>query len=282
MNPSRYTTLSQKIRDIFQNGWLLNKQTLDSIESTFGYPTASDLQAMLDSNDNDEYDILVELVLFPDEPVQVQIEPLLTEPMDPDIVFTILSRPLPNAIIRLPNANVLNLTVPHWALKHFISRLKLSKRLDPKICLTIENRFTNEHDIYLAKVKLRNSSIACSPNVIRFMARFFQRMPKENDTIRHLSSVLLMLEECNSIGIEWFLKQKVTAYRHQLEQALHMDKKIKSQNVEILLLQKAAIASTDINDINYKIKLLSKILHYVYACDIPPFPLLQDKTLYRL
>jgi hypothetical protein len=71
--------LAEKIIDILRSGLTLNPDTLHYIDSTFSNPSIGELEELLQDESSCEADSLIELLFFPDEPVQIQLEEMLAE-----------------------------------------------------------------------------------------------------------------------------------------------------------------------------------------------------------
>ena len=66
--------VAEKIIAILQGGLALNSDTQHYIDSTFSNPSVAELDALLQDEFSCETDSLMELLFFPDESVQLQLE----------------------------------------------------------------------------------------------------------------------------------------------------------------------------------------------------------------
>jgi len=66
--------LADEIKKILGQGIDLNDDVVHYIDSTFSNPTVEELQTILADDSNCEKDSLMELLFFPDESMQVQLE----------------------------------------------------------------------------------------------------------------------------------------------------------------------------------------------------------------
>ena len=69
--------VAEKIIDILQRGLMINADTLHYIDSTFSNPSIGELEELLQDESSCETDSLIELLFFPDESVQLQLEEIL-------------------------------------------------------------------------------------------------------------------------------------------------------------------------------------------------------------
>ena len=73
----RCNRLAGEIRNILTNDITLGNEVIHYIDSTFSNPTAAELQSIIQDDFNCEKDSLIELLMFPDETMQLQLELLL-------------------------------------------------------------------------------------------------------------------------------------------------------------------------------------------------------------
>jgi hypothetical protein len=71
--------VAQKIIDILRNGLMINADTQHYIDSTFSNPSVGELEELLQDESSCETDSLMELLFFPDESVQKQLEEMIED-----------------------------------------------------------------------------------------------------------------------------------------------------------------------------------------------------------
>ncbi|MCK4984722.1 MAG: hypothetical protein KAS40_04340, partial [Desulfobacterales bacterium] len=71
---SKNKQLADRIIDILRSGLALDAATLHYIDSTFSNPFIGELEELLQDESSCETDSLIELLFFPDESVQLQLE----------------------------------------------------------------------------------------------------------------------------------------------------------------------------------------------------------------
>ncbi|MBW2706717.1 MAG: hypothetical protein JRD84_10465, partial [Deltaproteobacteria bacterium] len=69
--------LADEIKKIIGKGIDLNEDVVHYIDSTFSNPTIEELQTILGDDANCEKDSLMDLLFFPDESMQIQLEETL-------------------------------------------------------------------------------------------------------------------------------------------------------------------------------------------------------------
>ena len=171
--------LAEQIRKILGNGITLGSEVIHYIDSTFSNPTTIELETILHDDSNCEKDSLMELLLFPDETMQLQLESLLerlnVKPADEKLVSDGLLQEPMEIIIRFPGGRgSLRLKVTEDVAGQFISRLNISKRLNPSL-LEALNHYGDEIISDRIKVKLRNSRFSPTDEKIKFLCLFFEK-----------------------------------------------------------------------------------------------------------
>jgi len=165
--------LADKIRNLLGNGITLDGDVVHYIDSTFSNPKIEELKAILLDDANCEKDSLMELLFFPDESMQLELEEMLEHLQlgkpDEDKVGDALGRESLRVNIRLPqDRGSIDLELPHEVIPGFIARLHISKNLDPKLREVI-NKYADEGAGDGYKVKIRNSRFLSGEKKIHFL-----------------------------------------------------------------------------------------------------------------
>ena len=69
--------LAERIAKILLEGIRLNSAAMHYIDSTFSNPSIDELKEIIADNSDCENDSLIELIFFPDESIQMQLEDIL-------------------------------------------------------------------------------------------------------------------------------------------------------------------------------------------------------------
>lgn len=263
--------LAAEIRNILGNGITLSGDVIQYIDSTFSNPTLEELQSLLLDDSNCEKDSLLELLFFPDESMQLQLEELLEtlrlRHQDENKVQDFLSRePLP-AVFRFPEKSAtLNLWLPQEVAPLLISRLHIAKHLDPKLCAVVNNRAVSDvRNRY--KVKIRNSRFSSGANKIQFLCDFFEKMePASHDFNECLDFALSLLDEINEdTEVYRALMAKKKFYLRSLEKAKQMEAQLQKSNPETLLLEGKRVILVNKADARKKMLIIDRISRAVYG-----------------
>lgn len=263
--------LAGEIRNILSGGITLGDDVIHYIDSTFSNPTAAELETILQDDFNCEKDSLMELLLFPDEAMQLQLEMLLEclqftaeeEKSAPDYL---LREQLP-VTIRFPKSRgTLDLVVAADVACRFISRLNISKHLHPELLEALE-RYENEPVSKRIKVKIRNSRFSPTHEKIKFLCLFFERFDsRDYDIFECLDFALGFLEELEQVDdIYRALMAKKKFHFINLQKAKQLEMQLQKHNVETLLAQGKRVVLIDQKDAHRKMRVIDRISRAIFG-----------------
>ena len=262
--------LAKKIIEILSKGIDLSDDVVHYIDSTFSNPTIEELQTILADDSNCEKDSLMELLFFPDESMQIQLEESL-ERYRPQIgdeneILACLGRkPLQVTFRFEDNRGALKLQIPEDVIPLFLTRLRLSKHLDAKLIDSILN-YGDTKNINGFKVKIRNSRFSPSDSNTGFLCSFFDKIgSRSNDIFECLEFVLDFLDEIEKEGdIYRALMAKKKFYFISLQKAKKMDARLEKYNVETLMAQGERVVLIDQADARKKMRIIDRISRAVF------------------
>jgi hypothetical protein len=280
--------LADEIRKILSRGFTLSNEVIHYIDSTFSNPSAADLQSILADDSNCEADSLMELLMFPDEAIQFQLEPLLErlqfQNEDERLVLDQLFKGSLRTTIRFPqDGQSMHLEVTEEAASQFVSRLNISKRLASDL-LKILNGYDDENVSRQIKVKLRNSQLLPSAEKIGFLCLFFKKFnPQDNDIFECLEFVVGFLEDLRKFNdIYQALMAKKKFYFISLQKAKQMESQLQKHNVETLLARGKRVVLIDQQDARKKMRIIDRISRALYGKTDYFEPLNGDEELLEL
>lgn len=263
--------LAAEIRSIFNNGITLTGDVIHFIDSTFSNPSPEELQALLHDESNCEKDSLIELLFFPDEAMQLQLEELLEtlrlHKQDEIKLQNFLCREPLTAVFRFPQKKgFLNLLLPQEVAPVLISRLRVAKHLDPKLRDAI-NRQAAADVRNRYKVKIRNSGFSSGENKIQFLCDFFEKMqPESHDFNECLDFALSLLDEIDEhTELYQALMAKKKFFLRSLEKAKQLEKRLQKNNPETLLLEGKRVILVDKADARKKMLVIDRISRAIYG-----------------
>jgi len=272
MNPEeKCEILANKILEILSRSIDLSDDVVHYIDSTFSNPTIEELQAILADDANCEKDSLMELLFFPDESMQIELEETLDHYRprmgDENKILACLCRdPLRVAFQFEDNRGALELQIPKDVIPLFLTRLKLTKHIDAKLIESILN-YGDTKNINGFKVKIRNSRFSPSATKTGFLCSFFDKIgSRSKDIFECLEFVLDFLDEIQKEGdIYRALMAKKKFYFIGLQKAKKMDARLEKCNVETLMAQGERVVLIDQADVRKKMRIIDRISRAVFG-----------------
>ena len=263
--------LADEIKKILSKGIDLSNEVIHYIDSTFSNPTTTELQTILHDDSNCEKDSLMELLLFPDETMQLQLESLLErlhfQPADEKSILDDLLQDPVQATIRFPeDRGSLRLRVTEDVACQFISRLNISRRLNPSL-FEVLNQHQDETISDRIKVKLRNCRFSPTAEKIEFLCLFFKKFDSQDADIFECLDVALSFLDEPTIDNDIYrtLMAKKKFYFRSLQKAKQLDTQLQKQNVETLMAQGRKVLLIDQKDTRKKMRIIDRISRAVYG-----------------
>jgi hypothetical protein len=261
--------LADEIRKILGNGVTLSSGVIHYIDSTFSNPTTTELQTILHDDYNCEKDSLTELLLFPDETMQLQLETLLEglyfqQEDEKSVLDALLQEPV-QVTIRFPgDRGSFHLLVTEDMTRQFIARLNISKHLNPDLLEVLNHYEIISHRI---KVKMRNSRFSPTDEKIKFLCLFFEKFDsQDNDIFECLEFALSFLDEpILDNDIYRTLMAKKAFYFRSLQKAIQLDTQLQKHNMETLLAQGKRVVLIDQRDARKKMEIIDRIGRTVFG-----------------
>ena len=263
--------LAEEIRKILGNGITLGSEVIHYIDSTFSNPTITELQTILHDDSNCEKDSLMELLLFPDETMQLQLESLLErlhfqQADEKSVLGDLLQDPM-QVTIRFPgDRGSLRLRITEDVACQFISRLNISRHLNPNL-LDALNQNKDETISDRIKVKLRNSRFSPTTEKIEFLCLFFKKFDSQDMDIFECLDVALSFIDEPTIDNDIYrtLMAKKKFYFRSLQKAIQLDAQLQKQNVETLMAQGKKVVLIDQRDARKKMRIIDRISRVVFG-----------------
>ncbi|MDL1968398.1 MAG: hypothetical protein LWW97_07560 [Deltaproteobacteria bacterium] len=267
----KYFLLAEKIKRIFRNGFVLNSDVMHYIDSTFLNPSINELEKIINNEHNCERDSLIELLLFPDESVQIELEELLEKEdfkkKDEEKVLSYILNKKIVTIIRFPESkDSLKFFVPKSSAIQFISRLNISRELNKNLFKAI-NKFVSDKCRTPVKVRLRNSMTILSDNKIKFLCSFLEKLKvEENYFFKCLDFMLDFFDGIkDDINIQQSLVERKRSFFQNLQKAVKFEELLNKNNLETLISGGARIPHISKDDAMHNIVIIDTITLAVYG-----------------
>ena len=203
--------------------------------------------------------------------MQVQLEPLLEglqfqEADKKAVLDDLLQKPMQVAIHFPEDKGSLHLSLTEEMAGQFISRLNISKHLNPDI-LGALSHYEDANIRNRIKVKMRNSRFSPTDEKVKFLCLFFEKFDSQDkDIFECFEFVLSFLEEPtvdNSIYRTLMNKKKF--YFRSLQKAKQLDTQLQKYNMETLLAQGKRVVLIDQRDAQKKMRLIDRISRTVFG-----------------
>ena len=257
--------LAEKIRHIFKEGLFVDQAAIHYLDSTFSNHSIHTLTAVIQDPSDCEREPLIELLYFPDESIQVQLEPFFEnaafEKDDELTVLKHLCSSLGETLFHFPdNQSTWKIQTPVSGAQAFLYRLNISNNLDKRL-ITAMHPVTRNVDGNRYKVKIRNAGIDLDQKKIDCLEAFFLKLdPDCEGFLERFHFILHFLGEWKGAGNLYdALTDKKRLYFMQLQQASKFETLRKDRNMETLMMMGIRSPHMDRQDITRKIAMIDDI-----------------------
>ena len=208
-SPAIPDDLEAVLRRYMADGITLTGDVRGFMTATFGDASADTLQTLLSDESSAERDSLLDLVFFPDQALQLAIEPVLerhglTEEAVRLLAARLKAVPLATGLCLTKVADALPTVMPAFLVDTFLARLNLAwqpaaalselmTRLDTRWLSPTHDR---ENGRLRLRVHLRNAGLRQTPAQVLLLGDFFERLPLDDeDFVDKLDFMLFFLKE---------------------------------------------------------------------------------------
>ena len=271
----RCQKLAERIVRIMEKGQTAGAGMCHYIDSTFGNPTKAELAAMVADDSNSETDPLLDLIFFPDEALQQEIEEVLEEEAAPGLDDADLAALLASRVLTVPvffpdQQEPLRVTMPSGMAEVLVRRLRISRRIPSRLQDEIAANVPAVHRV-ACKVKLRNARFDFSEGSVAFLETFFAKVPAEQSGFWEcLTFALGFLEEAGEApDLYQALMRKKRILLRSLHQAEQYARKLQRSNMETLLQQGIRMPHIDIQAARRTVALIDRIGIQVFGFTDP-------------
>ena len=268
---SKNKQVAEKIIAILKGGLTLSEDTQHYVDSTFSNPSISEFEALLEDDSSCETDSLMELLFFPDESVQLQLEEMIADTHfrhrdEQEIQMRVCAASLQTQIRFADGRGTLEKMVTPSNAARFVERLNLSRCPDHRLRSAIE-RYVHKEYQTRCKVRLRNARPITSSNKISFLQTIFKKLQIDNDDFfNHIDFALSFLDEIkDDADMFQALMARKKRYFQSLQKAKKLDHQLTRHNVETLLLKGERVSYIDRADARKKIQIIDRISLAVFG-----------------
>ncbi|MGW8187714.1 MAG: hypothetical protein ACWGNK_10620 [Desulfobacterales bacterium] len=239
----RHRRLVGKIEQLLRAGIEVGPDLLGYIDATFSNPTVTDLERVIADESDPEREGLLELIFFPDEPMQQKLEELLPEAGglgqgDVDAVAAELSARRIHAALVFPDQrDRLAVDFPPRLVTTFLQRLNLTRRIEPRLAMAISTHVA-PLDRIAVRVKLRNARKHTGEGKALFLCDFLSKLGGDEQMLACLEFTLGFLEDIEDDADVYaaLMKRRRIGWQ-QLHKSVQFEEKLKQDNIETLMLR---------------------------------------------
>jgi hypothetical protein len=263
--------LADKILEILDEGILLSAEVIQYIDSTFSNPTIEELKNILQDDSNCEKDSLVELLFFPDEKIQLELEEFLEDNRfeqedEKKVLDYLCQKPLLIVFHFADERGAFNLAIPEATAHQFVKRLNISKQIDRSLISTITKKVGENHKNRFT-VRIRNSRFVITDKALWLLSTFIDKWDTQTgEALKCIDFILFFLEELEEDAdiFEALMKKKRFYLRH-LKRTEKFEEQLLTTNVETLMLRGKIPAFIDKKEAREKMEIIDRISQTVYG-----------------
>jgi len=263
--------LTEKIEQIFMDGFVLSDDIMHYIDSTFSNPSINELEEIINDEHNCERDSLIELLFFPDESMQIKLEEFLEsedfKKEDEEKVLSYIFDKKLLTTIRFPESeDSLKFFLPKSSAMQFLSRLNISRKLNKRLIKAIDE-FVSDKCRTAVKVRLRNARVEFTENKIMFLRSFFEKLKVEdNYFFKCLNFILDFFDGLkDDKNILQSLLDSKELYFRDLQKAVKFEELLNKNNIETLISRGVRIPHISKEDAMHNIVIIDTIVLVVYG-----------------
>ena len=235
--------LAAMIRKVCEHGFDVDEDTWHYVQSTMDNPTPSKVAAIVNGTDDCEGNSLIELLFYPDETIQLHLEPTIESVQfirqdQANLMELLLSRPF-NTILMFHRFNqTIKVKMPEPVIRCLVNRLNLTVQL-PLNLIDILNRHLPEKLGKLIKVRLRNTLMDLADHQVELLGNCFKKLDHTHPDFQFWIDVVLksLAEITPSTRVYDFFMNKKKFYFQSIEKAEQFRRKLSCSNIETLMMQ---------------------------------------------
>ncbi len=266
----KVSELKRKLQGVFNRGFTLDADVMHFIDSTFLSPSPGEIREIMEDPSNCERDPLIELIFFPDEAVQEELEETLeklslSSPDEKALLSELTAETIPTYLKLASGEPLFDTQLPDEAKPLFLSRLKITKPLDDGIRNVVD---ANVDASLVAKVKVRlRNKPALGPDKSDFLCLYLEKVKVGKKIfVEYFDFVLGFLGETGEDGDYYTaLIDKKRFYYQSIKQAEKFDEHLGSSNIETMIMKGITPLSIDKDDLRRKMDIIDRICQKIYG-----------------
>ena len=249
----RCEKLARAVCRQLEKGLFPGEKTMGFIDSTFSSPTAEEIAAIMADPDNSEREVLVQVLFFPEEKLQKQLEPLIQASAIDESDLTVLvdqvKQKMANIAIHLPDDRgcfdlAFEPGIPDMqelgelALSHFVFHLNCPRKI-PATVLSAVAEHVPECRHLATWVRLRNARFDFTEKNILWLTDLFAASYKFSGMYLDILDFALAFTDglAADTDICAALMARKRQYAKAVRQNTEFEAQIQKANMETLIMQ---------------------------------------------
>ena len=264
--------LGDKIAALLQSEIVIEDNILDYIDSTFLTPSVENFRQILADPDSCEAQTVYELLFFPDEQLQKQLELILKsqtyDDKDVEGIIAYLKQKKIQTTLTFPDKRGnLKINIPDSTIRPFMHRLNITKHIDPRISKTLTRCIPNLSDIHQIRVMLRNCRFEFSDPICDFLCQGIEKIYPESEYFFDAFTFILNFLDHSDPATDIYLQLmgKKRGCLQMIQQAEKNEKALMKSSVEQLILQGHRVPAVNIADARKQITLIDHICISIFG-----------------
>lgn len=230
--------LAHLIQTSLEKGLVVSQRDWRFILSTLPIDHITELRPIIENRSEFESDSIIELIFFPDESIQISLEEYLESvqfhPEDEPKVLSCVLSEMPITTVRFQDLDaVFRIDTPENGVRTFLTRLHITRHLDPALKKVINKKFGPEQGkIY--KVWIRNMTTRPGEKSWIFLKDLFATLGNRQNRFDNLLQFSLRFLEETPEGAdlcEALLKNRQWCLHH-LQRLHHYETNSQNKNFE--------------------------------------------------
>ncbi len=266
--------IAQTIEQRWNKGIDLSRDALFFLESTYGVSTLKEIGGLLDQEDFSDRQTILEMILFPGQTTRLSIEPLLnpcglTSRDELDIFFFLANNHPKLNLLHPKEENTIVINLPLDQVKVFISRLFVSRSIDPVICDALKKNHPASV-VIPGRVLFRCKNITFNKKQTQFITRFIRKARNRKHQFLALFEMVLSIicDAPESGDLDTYLLKRQVQEKTLLKQIQKFEEKRDQYSMEYLMMSKYQVPPESLELVEERLNKLDLIMNDILC--IPP------------
>lgn len=264
--------IADRIEGRLKKGVRLGGEVVHYIESVAGVKDPNELFHQLEDSESCDSQSLYELVFYPAEADQIELEPILeSETLEPQDTQTInsrlISKKISTEIIYPDESSTPPIRIPENTLRQYVQRLNLTRRIPEKLADSINSNLHDRSAALRLRVWIRNTRFGLRENIVSFLCTYMEQLPVETrEDLEQLAWTLDFLDQTRGkTDIYSALMEEKQRISDMIRQASESDKRLSRLPVEAIIMQGVNIPSLSSEKAMKRVRMIDTIAISIFG-----------------